>query len=118
MTDFKYHPTPEYRFFLHDPEGDGMRYYRTVEERDADAGDAIQSYLDDCWSEDVVRVVAGEITHHTVAKDVELRPKREDFDNDEDHEQAVSEGGFSSHDGDYCCNYVLAPITDPGEPTP
>lgn len=118
MTDFKYHPTPEYRFFLHDPEGDGMRYYRTAEERNADAEDTIQGYLDDCWSESVVQVVAGEITHHAVAKNVELRPRREDFDSDEDHVQALCEEGFSGHDGDYSCNYVLAPITDPGEPTP
>lgn len=118
MTDFKYHPTPEYRFFLHDPEGDGMRYYRTAEERNADAADAIQCYLDDCWAEEVVNVVAGEITHHAVARNVELRPKREDFESDDEHEQALSEGGFSGHDGDYCCKYELAPITDPGEPTP
>lgn len=118
MTDFKYHPTPEYRFFLHDPEGDGMRYYKSAQDRDTDAADAIQAYLDDCWSEEVVNVVAGEITHHTVPKNVELRPKREDFESDEEYQQAVSEGGFSIHDGDYSCSYVLAPITDPGEPMP
>lgn len=118
MTDFKYHPTPEYRFFLHDPEGDGMRYYRTAKERDADADEAIHGYLDDCWSEAVVRVVAGEITHHAVARNVELRPRREDFESDDEHEQALSDDGFSGNDWQYSCNYELAPITDPGEPTP
>jgi hypothetical protein len=95
-----------------------MRYYRTAEERNADAEDAIQGYLDDCWSESVVQVVAGEITHHTVAKNVEPRPKREDFESDEAHEHALSDLGFSGNDWDYTCTYELAPITDPGEPTP
>lgn len=118
MTDFKCHPTPEYRFFLCVPDGDGMRYYRTIENRDADAADAIQGYLDDGWSEDVTNVVAGEVTHHTVARNVELRALREDFDNDEDYEQSLSEDGFSGNDYSYRCNYVLAPINDPGETTP
>ncbi|AYN21627.1 hypothetical protein [Alcaligenes aquatilis] len=116
MIDSKHYPSPEYRFFLHDPEGDGMRYYRTAEERNADAEDAIQGYLDDCWSEGVAQVVAGEITHHAVAKNVELRPEREDFESDEAHEHALSDLGFSGNDWDYVCNYELAPISDPGEP--
>ena len=118
MTDFNYHPTPGYRFFLYDPEGDGVRYYRTAEERDADAADAIQGYLDEGWNTDVTNVVAGEVTHHVVARNVELRPQREEFDNDEDYEQALSEGGFDGDEFSHCCNYVLAPIDDPGETTP
>ncbi|WP_406611868.1 hypothetical protein [Alcaligenes aquatilis] len=116
MTDFKYYPTPEYRFFLHDPEGDGMRYFKSSEDRDTYAAATIQAYLDDCWSEDVVRVVAGEITHHAVPKNVALRPKREDFESDEEHGQSLSDEGFSGNDWHYSCDYELAPISDPGEP--
>lgn len=116
MIDSKHYPTPEYRFFLHDPEGDGMRYFKSSEDRDTYAAATIQAYLDDCWSEEVVQVVAGEITHHVVAKNVKLRPKREDFESDEAHEHALSDLGFSGNDWDYTCNYELAPISDPGEP--
>lgn len=118
MIEFKFHPTPEFRFFLYDPEGDGMRFYRSVEDRDADAQEAIAGYLDDGWSEEVKNVVAGEITHHTVPRNVQRRPQREDFATEAEHEEALSEGNFSWNDFDYTCDYSLAPIADPGEKLP
>lgn len=115
-VDSKSFPTPEYRFFIYDPEGNGHTYYKTAKERDEAAHDIIQMYLDDCWSEEVTQVVAGEITHHTVAKGVEFAPLIEDFDSDEEYMDAVSEFG-GDPDWDYKCRYELAPLDDPGEST-
>ena len=52
------------RYFLYDPEGDGMMYFDTEEERDKAAKEAIDDYLDcDEWSDEVVNVVTGIVTH-------------------------------------------------------
>ena len=116
MTEknYTYCPDAEHSFFLYDPEGDGFMYFKTAEERDAASHDVIQQYLDDGWSEEVEQVIAGEVTHHTVMRDVEISPKREEYDNDEEYDDALAEFGGCG-DWDYKCNYKLAPINDPGE---
>jgi hypothetical protein len=106
---------PGIPFFLCDPEGDGMTFYRTVEARDAAAAEAIPGYLDDTQSDDVTGVMAGAITHHTVACEVQFAPVRKHFDSDEEFENAQSE--FGGLDYEYCCNYKLVPLADPGEST-
>ena len=115
--DSLWYPTAEYRFFLFDPGGNGMAYFKTAEERDAYADDEIHLWCDDGWSEEVKNVIAGEVTHHTVRTNVIARPVREDYDSDEDFEYAVEE--FSCHTGaDYTCNYELKPIDVQHEPEP
>lgn len=118
MTEknYKNFPDAEYRFFLYDPEGDEFQYFKTVEERDAAAHDVICSYLDDGWHESVDQVMAGEVTHHTVMRNVEVAPKREEFNSEEEYEDAASEFGCS--DCDYRCTYELAPLEDKGEEPP
>lgn len=106
--DYRRHPDPEYRFFLYDPWGDGFMFFRSAEERDAAARDAIAAYLDDVWDEGVENVLAGEVTHHTIPTNVTMKPKREDFDSEEDFEDALAE--FGDSDCDYVCNYELRPL--------
>lgn len=110
--NFKHFPDSEYRFFLYDPENDFM-YFKTATERDNAAYSVIRTNLDDCWAEEVKQIVAGEITHHTVRCNVELRPKREDYDNSEDWEDALGEFGG---DWDYKCDYKIAPLDVKDEP--
>lgn len=79
----QYRPTPEYRYWLFDPEGNGMTYYQTVEERDSEAKKAIDAYLDmdgDGWAEEVEMVAVGEVTHSAQAVDKQMRPADEDLD--------------------------------------
>lgn len=113
--DTKWYPSPDYPFFLFDPEGDGMTYFRTREDRDAAAHDAIQGYLDDGWSEEVTRVVAGDVTHHTVARGVEFCPLQHEFDSQDEYYDAL--GDFGGSEFDWKGRYELAPLHDPGEST-
>ncbi len=102
--DVKYHPHPEYRFWLYDPEGDGMTYYRTREARD-DAGEqAIAAYLDESWADEVEGVVAGEVTHFAQCLDKKMRP------DDLDDEMCDDEGAYWPHDWQWMGNYTLAAI--------
>jgi hypothetical protein len=70
-----------YRFWLNDPEGDGLTYYRTKEDRDAEAERVIDTYLDDGWSEEVEWVVGGEVTHVAAIKTKRKRPDDLDEEN-------------------------------------
>lgn len=114
--NYKHWPDAEHRFFIYDPAGFEFRYYKTAEERNDASDDVIRLHLDDGWSEDVDQVIAGEITHHTIMRAVEVAPKREDYNSDEEYDDAASEFGCS--DCDYKCNYELAPLDDPGEEPP
>lgn len=116
FQDFKYYPDAEYRFFIYDPEGYGFTYYKSVEDRNIHSEYIIQAYLNDGWQEEVTNVIAGEVTHHAVMCDVNIAPKREEYDNEEEYEDAISE--FGDSDWDYTCNYKFAPLNDPGETAP
>lgn len=102
--DYKCSPCPEYRFFLYDP-NDGITFWRTEKERDKAAEDAIDSYLDDEWSEEVSGITAGVVTHHIVEIDRVDRVGELD-------EEGYDEAGqyWSSSDHDYKCNHALNPI--------
>ena len=104
--DVKYRPHPEYRFWLYDPEGNGMTYYRTREARD-DAGEqAIAAYLDEswAWADEVEGVVAGEVTHFAQCLDKTMCP------DDLDDERCDGEGTYWPHDIQWMGNYTLAAI--------
>ena len=103
----QYSPHPEFRFWLYDPEGDGMVYYRSAEDRDADAEEAISGYLDDgYWSEEVENVCVGEVTH--IASEVNRVNRPDDDQIDEDG--CDESGRYWNQDIDYICNYELLPI--------
>ena len=112
----RWFPDADHRFFLIDPSQDEYRYFKTAQERDDAADDLIQEHLDDGWDEDVTRIIAGEVTHHTVRREVVPCPKRDDFENDEEYEDALAE--FGGADFEYCCQYKLAPLEESDEPIP
>jgi hypothetical protein len=103
--DAKWYPSPEHRFWLFDPEGDGMTYYRTEEARDEAAALAIQTYLDGEWAEEVESVAAGEVTHYAGKVDVETRP------DDLDEEGCDRGGTYWGPDVGMMYNYALVPMT-------
>ena len=106
MSDKRYKPTNEYRYWLYEPEGDGMTYYRTREERDIEAQKAIECYLDDEWSTDVEFVSAGEVTHYAQVTEKIRRPADEDID-----EEGGDGDGMDWPEGmDWRGNYTLAPL--------
>ena len=80
--DMKHRPSAEYRYWLYDPEGDGMVYFRTPAERDKQAARAIDAYLDDGWADEVELVAAGELTHFAQVTDKRMRPADEDLDDE------------------------------------
>lgn len=96
------------RFFLYDPEGDGMQLFATAEERDAAATEAIKLYLDgDGWSEDVESAMVGEVTGRATMCDVVHQVGKID-------DEGVDEAGEYWPDGgayeDSCkCNYRIEP---------
>lgn len=103
--DRKYKPDAEYRFFLWDPEGDKMTYYKNIVDRDEAAREAIENYLDDgTWSEETDRVVAGVVTHQATQTNIQ-HPVGEINEDGEDEE-----GTFWSSDIDYSCDYEMLPI--------
>ena len=114
--NYNWFPDTEHRFFLCDPSEGEFKYFKTLEERDAAAQDMIDLHCDDGWSEEVDQIIAGEITHHTIAHNVNACPKREDFDSDEDYESAESE--YGNTDYPYRCSYKLAPLDEKGEAIP
>jgi hypothetical protein len=102
----KYRAEKEFPFWLYDPEGDGLTFYRTGADRDRAAADAIALYLDthDGWNEDVERVSGGLVTHHAVQVDREEKPANLDDDNCDDNGDHWPEGF------DYKCDYKFKTI--------
>ena len=108
-TNRPYSPSPEYRYFLYDP-NDGHTFYRTPEEREIAAKSLIKDYLvDGEWSEQVVDIYAGEATHSV--SEVERIDKVGELDED-----GYDENGeyWVDDDVDCKCNYDLCPLV----PTP
>lgn len=99
-------PSKENRFFLYDPEGDGISFFPTAKERDEYAAKIIPDYCDDTWSEEVEFVIAGEVTHTAQEVDRVDRPPEDQLDEN----GCDQEGEYWPHGWDWRCNYVLKPI--------
>jgi len=101
----RYKPDDEHRFWCYSPEGDGLTFWRTAEDRDAYAAKEIRTYLDDEWYQEVEDVIGGVVTHITKAIDIQ-KPQGE---LDEDGYDEAGEGPFPERD---CvrCNYALLPL--------
>ncbi len=112
--DARYRPHPEYRFWLYDPEGEGMTYYRTAQERDDAAEITIGAYLDDGWNEEVELVAAGEVTHSAQILDKQKRPPPEELD----EEGYDGEGTHWPEEFEWRGNYKLEPIGAAGVKEP
>ena len=97
------HPGKGYRYWLYDPEGDGITYYRTKDDRDDAGRKAIASYLEpDGWGEAVEFVAAGEVTH-IAHLDLVLRPQELDDDGCDDE-------GIYWGDTESMGNYTFEPL--------
>jgi len=95
----------DHPYFVLDPEGDGITYFRTIEERDRFASECIAAYLDNgTWNADVTNVVAGVVTHRATETDREDRPA------ELDEEGCDGEGSYWESDCVYRCNYKLLPV--------
>lgn len=106
--DMKYRPHPDYRYWLYNPEGDGMTYYRTKEDRDKAGAEAVAAYLDDGWTEEVEYVAAGEVTHSAQCLNKKQRP------DDIDEEGCDGEGTYWG-DFTWIGNYALEPMVPNAE---
>ena len=91
-------------YFVLDPEGDGISYFETIEERDKFAEECIRQYLDDAWSEEVVHVVAGVVTHSA------QQTERQDRPEELDEEGCDGDGIYWDPDLEYRCNYEMLPL--------
>ncbi len=105
---FKHQASAEHRFFLFDPEGDGMTFFKTEAERDSYAKVSINGYRDSCegWSEDVESVCAGTVTHIVKKTDSVKRPPDEEID----EEGNDGEGNWWDSDWSEMCNYELSEL--------
>lgn len=99
-------------YFVYDPEGSGLTYFETIEQRDAYAAECVEDYLEsyDGWSsEEVTNVVAGVVTRSAQQVDRIDRP------DDIDEEGIDGEGRYWDSDWDYVCNYKMLPVEDSRE---
>lgn len=99
---------PEAPYFVLDPEGDGITYFETIEERDAFAASRIDGYkdVDNSWAEAVDYIIAGVVTHRATQTDREDRP------DDLDEEGNSGDGSNWEEDEEYRCNYKLLPLAE------
>ena len=106
--DMKHEPHADYKYWLYVPEGDGMTYYRTREDRDKAGEEAIASYLDvDGWADGLEYVAAGEVTHSAQCLNIKGRPKNLDAD-------GCDSDGIYWGECESMGNYALEPLTKAG----
>jgi len=98
-------------YFVFDPEGDGFTYFKDEAERDSYAEDCILEYLEEGWSEEVVNVVSGEITHRATQTNLVQRPDDAELDEDGYDE----EGKHWPTEWDYICDYEMLPLNKGGD---
>lgn len=104
--DRKYRPSPEYRFWLFDPEGHGLTFYRTAKERDEAAKVCIDGYLDESWAEETDLICAGEVTHTAQVLNKTMRPPAEELDEC----GCDGKGNYWDTDVAWRGNYTLEPL--------
>ena len=105
MSSLRHTPSPEYRFWLYSPEGDGLTFWQTAEERDAYAVREINSYLDDSvWFEEVENIIAGVVTHTTQAINIQHPVGALDGDGYDE------EGDYWEDPDDTKCDYALVSL--------
>ncbi len=73
---YKRQPDKEHRFYLYDPEGEGMVYFSSAEERDARAEEVHSEYRDENsgWNDEVEYISRGEVTEFPQVLDKKCRP--------------------------------------------
>lgn len=115
-------PAETHPYFLYAPNGDGMQFYATREERDAAAEadlTAEREHAREGWSDDVRLICVGEVTARATKVNVRQKPEREDFEDgeagDEQYEDAMSE--WPDECFDTTCDYELKPTASAGSET-
>lgn len=93
-------PSPEFRFFIFDPNAGDFVCFRTAEDRDAKIDDIISTYCDDGWEEEVEQVCIGEISGVSGKTNVQHRPEKVD-------EEGYDEDGGFWGEFDYKCDYGI-----------
>lgn len=113
MSDYKHKADVDYIYFLNDPEGEGLIFFKCIKERHKFARSAIRNYLDtDGWNEeDVRRITTGTVSHLITEYNVTGRPD----DSDIDEEGCDGEGTYW---GDWSkrCDYKLTSLEMLNEP--
>jgi hypothetical protein len=104
--DVKYQVTQGYNFWFFDPEGDGLVFFKTAEDRDAWANEVIPSYCEEVWSEEVEGCCAGVVTHCCGKVNVILKPSPEQID----EEGFDVEGNNWDNDYTEICDYTLVAV--------
>ena len=103
MSDYKQKADVDYIYFLNDPEGEGLIFFKCIKERHKFSRSAIRNYLyDDGWNE-VRRITIGTVSHLITEYNVTERP--DDIDKE----------GYDSEDtywGDWSkrCDYKLTSL--------
>ena len=102
MNNYVRKPTKGYRFFLYDPEGDGMMYFKTKEDRDAHAKYCLSAYNDpaDGWNDGVEYMARGEVTEFPQVMNKKKRPS------ELDEEDCDYEGTYWNPDWDWIGSYT------------
>lgn len=104
MNKLQHQASKEFKYFVHDPDGDTFTFFADTESRDKHAEECIQYYLDDGWDEAVINVCAGEITHTACMVNKVFRVGDVDADGiDEVGEEWLD-------DWNYKCDYKLKPL--------
>jgi hypothetical protein len=82
MKIFEKKPSKECRFFLYDPEGEGMMYFRTKEMRDTWAETRLGDYsdADDGWNDEVEFMSRGEVIEFPQVLNKKCRPPAHEID--------------------------------------
>lgn len=99
-------PSKEFCFFLYDPEGEGMMYYNSKEQRDKSAAQSLEFYKDDYsgWNEEVEYVSVGEVTDFPqVMNKIEKPSELDDY-------QCDNAGRHWPDDVEWFGDYTLEPV--------
>lgn len=108
MSNYEYDPKPDYPFFLCDPQGEGIRFFRTEAERDEAAKKAILEYVDHGeWASEVEEVFVGIVTGVATATNIE-RPA-----GDLDEEGMDENGEWWEEETSFRCYFEIQPMAQP-----
>jgi hypothetical protein len=100
-----YQPSAECPYFVFDSLGDGFMYFETAALRDDQAKAVIAGYMNDGWDEEVVNIVAGELTHTTAMTNKVERP------DNIDEEDYAEDGTYWDPCWSYMCDYELTELS-------
>jgi hypothetical protein len=111
MSNYETYPGPEYRFFLFDPEWDGLMFFKSEADRAVAVKTAIDAYkdVDNGWSEEVELLCMGEVTHVCTQTNIVNRPLAEELDK----EGCDKDGEYWGSDIELRCNYEMLPMLKP-----